>query len=204
MIIVGITGGICSGKSVVCSMWQKWGAYIYNSDKKAKSIINNHEQVRQKIITYFGKESYTKNKTIDSRVILSKLSENKDIYFLNQLIHPFVQQDCLNVIEFLGTKRTHSIFIQESALFIPSKKPLYLDRLLWVKASLKLRKKYFLLNRGRNYYQNTFEKMTNWQPNYQEYKHLFDHIIINNGNIDYLKSQARQCYDNFIPKREIK
>ena len=57
-MIIGITGGIGSGKSMVCRELQGMGYPVYNTDKEAKKLILHQEDVHQQIEQLFGKEAY--------------------------------------------------------------------------------------------------------------------------------------------------
>jgi dephospho-CoA kinase len=55
---VGITGGIGSGKSTVCQVWQNEGAYVINADDLAKELIVNNKIIKQELIKAFGQQTY--------------------------------------------------------------------------------------------------------------------------------------------------
>ena len=59
MKIVGLTGGIGSGKTTVAAMFAQLGVAVFNSDEQAKNLIATNEQVKQQIIATFGAQSYT-------------------------------------------------------------------------------------------------------------------------------------------------
>jgi len=62
MMIVGLTGGIGSGKSTVASMFQKLGVPIYNSDVEAKNLMGRSKKIKKDIEALLGKESYLEGK----------------------------------------------------------------------------------------------------------------------------------------------
>jgi dephospho-CoA kinase len=61
MMRIGITGGIGSGKSFVCSIFKDYNFKIYNSDLEAKNILNKNQNIKRSIISEFGELSYTDN-----------------------------------------------------------------------------------------------------------------------------------------------
>ena len=61
MMRIGITGGIGSGKSFVCSIFKDYNFKIYNSDFEAKNILNKNQNVKRSIISEFGELSYIDN-----------------------------------------------------------------------------------------------------------------------------------------------
>ena len=60
--LVGITGGVGAGKSLICKILNTLGVPIYSSDERAKELMNNNEDLKKKIINNFGIESYKNNK----------------------------------------------------------------------------------------------------------------------------------------------
>lgn len=60
MVTVGITGGIGSGKSTVCEIWSKLGAYILNADELAKQVMVSDPEVKEQLVATFGEASFSK------------------------------------------------------------------------------------------------------------------------------------------------
>jgi dephospho-CoA kinase len=94
MLSVGISGGIGSGKSLVCTIFQVLGISVYNSDLEAKKIMETNEQVKKEIIKLLGKESYFNNLTLNRKFIAKKIFNQKELLqSLNQIVHPAVRKD---------------------------------------------------------------------------------------------------------------
>ncbi len=94
MLSVGISGGIGSGKSLVCTIFQVLGISVYNSDLEAKKIMETNEQVKKEIIKLLGKESYFNNLTLNRKFIAKKIFKQKELLqSLNQIVHPAVRKD---------------------------------------------------------------------------------------------------------------
>ena len=90
---IGLTGGIGSGKSTVSKMLISEGVPVYNSDDRAKFLMNSSIELKKNIIQKFGKESYINNKL--NREYLSNIVFNNglEIIKINSLVHPFVYND---------------------------------------------------------------------------------------------------------------
>jgi len=90
---IGLTGGIGSGKSTVSKMLISEGIPVYDSDSRAKFLMNDSIELKKKIIQKFGKESYMNNKL--NREYLSNIVFNSksEIIKINSLVHPFVYDD---------------------------------------------------------------------------------------------------------------
>ena len=71
MLKVAITGGIGSGKSEVSTLFNKWGAYIFDADKVAKEILDKNKTAQKEIILEFGSDVISAEGVIDKKKIKS-------------------------------------------------------------------------------------------------------------------------------------
>jgi dephospho-CoA kinase len=93
MYKVGITGGIGSGKSYVCDMLRERGVAIYNSDIRAKQLMNSSSAIREALVANFGEECYTSvglNREFLASVVFS---DSERLKALNGIVHPAVIAD---------------------------------------------------------------------------------------------------------------
>ena len=135
MIIVGLTGGIGSGKSKILNFLKKKGFPCYDSDKRAKQLVNSNLELKNKIKKEFGNDIY-KLEEIDSKT-LSNIVFNKPnkLKLLNSIIHPYVRND-FNEFK-LKTKA--SLVFKESAIMFESKTNLLCDFIVLIKAPIQVR-----------------------------------------------------------------
>jgi dephospho-CoA kinase len=92
MRIVGITGGIGSGKSTVAKMFIEFGIPVYNSDEEAKALMNRSKVIKRKLIKLFGDKAYLDNK-INRPYLAECIFNNKDLLEkMNAIVHPKVGQ----------------------------------------------------------------------------------------------------------------
>lgn len=90
MLKVGITGGIGSGKSLVCYVLEKFGVPVYYADREAQRLMNSDHQLRQAIMDLLGGEAYLEGK-LDRQMVGRKVfGEPALLGKLNQLVHPVV------------------------------------------------------------------------------------------------------------------
>lgn len=93
MIRVAVCGGIGSGKSTVCDIFASHGVAIYNSDQRAKALMNESEPLRKHIIEAFGEESYESGE-LNRHYLASQVFGNKEqLAKLNAIVHPAVIED---------------------------------------------------------------------------------------------------------------
>lgn len=92
MKVIGLTGGIGSGKSTITKMFSKLEVPIYIADIEAKRIMNNDEVIKQKIKALLGTDSYKKGQ-LNRTYIANKVFKNKNLLNeLNTIVHPAVAQ----------------------------------------------------------------------------------------------------------------
>ena len=135
MITVGLTGGIGSGKTTVAGMFEDLGVPVYNSDKRAKELMNTSQEVVSAIKKLLGEEAYRKDE-IDRRYIAKKVFNDDELLGeLNAIVHPAVRQ---HFIEW-RTNQNVSYVIQESALIFEIGSQDFYDKIILVTAPENVR-----------------------------------------------------------------
>ncbi len=120
-IVIGLTGGIGSGKSTIAKIFANIGVPVFDADSAAKNLMNANPVIKEKLIAQFGPEVYKKNEAnvdILDRTLLSKIVFN-DAYqleMLNAIVHPITIQAAL---DWAGLQNTPYV-IKEAALFFES------------------------------------------------------------------------------------
>ncbi|WP_086596868.1 dephospho-CoA kinase [Hymenobacter crusticola] len=139
MMRVGITGGIGSGKSVVCRLFQVLGVPVYDSDFRAKWLMAHDVALRSELVAAFGAETFDAAGQLN-RTYLARTAFNDPAQLtrLNQLVHPYVGRD----FEQWAAERQqagHAYVLKEAALLYESGAYRQLDRIITVFAPLPLR-----------------------------------------------------------------
>lgn len=137
MIKVGITGGIGSGKTTVCKVFQILGVPIYFADIRAKVILDTNEEVKLKIINCFGNELLSDSGFVDRIKLAAFVFNSKEkLEKLNAILHPWVQIDFEN---WLKQHATYNYILKEAAILFESGSFKNLDSIITVIAPLDLR-----------------------------------------------------------------
>lgn len=90
MKIIGLTGGIGSGKTTVAKAFNALGIPVYIADNEAKHLMNSSKVIQNKLITLFGKDAY-KNKTLNRPYLADKIFNNaENLEKMNAIVHPEV------------------------------------------------------------------------------------------------------------------
>lgn len=94
MIRVGLTGGIGSGKSTVCRLFEELGVNCYDCDSRAKWLMQNDEELRAELIALFGAEIYDEGGVLDRARLAAEVFGNSErLAALNGAVHPAVGRD---------------------------------------------------------------------------------------------------------------
>ncbi len=136
MIKVGITGGMGSGKTTVCRIFETLQIPIYYADERARHLMEENMELREKIKSEFGAEVY-KGKKLQRKVLAAKVFHApEELEKLNALVHPAVRADAESWV------RKHSDYpyiIKEAALLFESGSYRDLDLIITVTAPYELR-----------------------------------------------------------------
>ena len=135
-MFIGITGGIGSGKTYICEQFKAMGVPVYNSDERAKYIMNNDADLIASLISSFGTEIY-KNGKLQRKVLAKKVFNDKEaLALLNSIVHPAVEKD---VLEWKNNHPNQKYLLKEAALLFETGSYKNLDKT--IKAINKIKAK---------------------------------------------------------------
>jgi dephospho-CoA kinase len=185
MMIVGLTGGIGSGKSTVGSMFQKWGVPIYNSDVEAKNLMGRSKKIKSDIEALLGKESYLDGKLNREYIAKVVFKDKELLQGLNNIVHPAVRR------HFRGwCKRQHTPYvIQEAAIIFENGTYGFYDKIILVTAPKNIRIQRVVARDGIEP-EAVLERINNQWPDSEKVK-LSDFVIENIGLEDTLREVGR-------------
>ncbi|MGB1206735.1 MAG: dephospho-CoA kinase [Chitinophagales bacterium] len=137
MLKVGITGGIGSGKTTVCKIFETFGIPIYDSDKAAKWLMQNDENLIKTIKEIFGDDIYTLENKLDRKKLAAIVFyDKKALKKLEELVHPAVFR---YGEKWLKQHKTKPYIIKEAALLFESGSYRQLDYVITITAPEKVR-----------------------------------------------------------------
>ncbi|MBE0503296.1 MAG: dephospho-CoA kinase [Desulfuromonadales bacterium] len=135
-IVLGITGGIACGKSLVCQFFRELGAAVLSADELARDVVRPGEEAYEKIIAHFGKEILTAEGDIDRALLAKKIfrvpAERQE---LNRITHPAIAQLADKRIKELRQDPTVPLIIYEAPLLFEAKAEKRVDLVLVVATS---------------------------------------------------------------------
>ena len=181
-MIVGLTGGIGSGKTTVAKMFKKLGVPVYNSDKQAKKLMRRSKKVKKRITALLGDQAYNGNELNSAFIAKKVFSDKKKLIELNGIVHPAVRKHFKKWAE----KQEAPYVIQEVAIIFENGIQESYDKIILVTAPKDLRIKR-IKDRDKVTEKKILERMDNqWSDN--EKKPLSDFVI---ENIDLEKTKLK-------------
>ncbi|TYA57273.1 dephospho-CoA kinase [Formosa maritima] len=135
MIIVGLTGGIGSGKTTVAKQFMALGIPVYIADDEAKKLMNRSKIIKRKLIQLFGEQAYINNK-LNRPYLADKIFNNtSDLEKMNAIIHPIVATHFKKWVE----KQKAPYVLKESAILFENDAYKNCDYIITVTAPKQLR-----------------------------------------------------------------
>jgi dephospho-CoA kinase len=181
MIKIGITGGIGSGKSTVCRIFELLGIPVYSADKEAKNLMIRDKKLKKEIIKLLGTESYI-NGELNRVFIASRIFNDKDLLAkINALVHPVVKQDFIK----WSTQQSAPYVIYEAALMIESGSYKLMDKLIVITAPSELRIDR-VISRDNVERVKVLERIKN-QMSQEAMLNYADHVITNDRKMSLIK-----------------
>ncbi|MDH5035410.1 MULTISPECIES: dephospho-CoA kinase [Chryseobacterium] len=185
--IIGLTGGIGSGKTTVARFIEEFGFPVYYSDDRAKAIVNESEDLKTKIKELLGEESYDENGLYDRKFVADQVFNNRDLLQqLNEIIHPAVRIDFENWVK----KQSKYLVFKETALLFELKlnRQCYKSLLVTAEDNIRIKR---VMDRDNKTYREVEAVMEKQMPERDKIK-MADCIIYNNTNLEELKEQTEK------------
>ncbi|GAA3625590.1 dephospho-CoA kinase [Flavivirga jejuensis] len=191
MIIVGLTGGIGSGKTTVAKQFKKLGVPVYIADVEAKNLMNKSKIIKRKLIQLFGDKAYI-NDTLNKPFIADIIFNDKNyLQKMNDIIHPRVAKHFKNWV----LKQDAPYLIKEVAILFENGGHKSYDYIITVTAPKDLRIKRLLMRDN-----TTKEKiqaiMKNQWSDEEKIKH--SHYVIENTALELTQKQIVNIHENIL------
>jgi len=173
MYIVGLTGGIGSGKSMVARLFSLLGIPVYDADSAARRLMREDDSMKQEIEAHFGKDIYPEGKLDPQKLASIVFHDPEKLALLNQLVHPATIEDARQWF----SRQTAPYVVKEAALLFESGSSADVDTVIGIVAPTTLRIKR-VMKRNKCSREEVIARM-NRQMDESIKMRLCDHIIHN-------------------------
>lgn len=176
-LIIGITGGIGSGKSTVCTVFKLLKVPVFDADKVAKELLNTHPEIKSELVRQFGRNIYTENETIDRKKLAEIIfNDESQLKKMNQLVHPAVRDEFK---KWVAKNDQYPYVIHEAAILFESDFYKMMDYTILVSAPREQRIKWVMKRDGVSR-QQVEERMKNQMPDKEKQK--LATLVLKNNN----------------------
>jgi dephospho-CoA kinase len=195
--LFGLTGGIGSGKSTVAGLFRTLGIPVFDSDSRAKILMDTDPRVRSKILELFGPEAYLQDQQLHRKWIASRVFDNLTLLQqLNQIVHPAVYEDLIRWMKEDNQVKAPYL-IQESAIIFEENLLSRMKGVILVVAAEEIRMER-VMKRDNMTKEQVLERMQHQWPDSRKIP-LSDFVIYNDGDRSLI-DQARDIHQMILGK----
>jgi dephospho-CoA kinase len=197
MLVVALTGGIATGKSIVAKTLQNLGCYVHQADQIAHQLMEPEKPAWKKIVSHFGEEILNPDKTVDREKLGTIVfNDEKERNFLNQLLHPLVLEEKKKIINKLRKDGHYKIFVSEAALTIESGFAEFFDKIIVVYCREEIQIKR-LMERDNISREVALRKIGSQIPSEEKLKQA-DYTIDSSDTIPSTVEQTEKVFSNLM------
>lgn len=194
MFKIGLTGGICTGKTFVLDIFKELSCYTLRADHIAKEIIfSNDSEISKKIIEKFGDNIFNKktgiNKDEFTRILFEDVEKRN---FINNIIHPLVVKERNKILNDLRETKIYDFFIYEAAILVESGTYKDFDKIIVVFTTIDEQIKR-LINRDKISKEDAEKRIKSQFPLNEKLK-VANYIIDTTGTFENTKSKTLETY----------
>ena len=135
MKIIGLTGGIGSGKSTVLEFFKILGVKTYSADESAKKLVNTDPYLINLIKSSFGENIYDKGQLNSKKLSDIVFEDKKKLKLLNSIIHPAVAKD----FKLFLNSNNEDYIVKEAAIIFETKSENNYDKIILIQSPLEIR-----------------------------------------------------------------
>lgn len=195
-MVVGLTGGIGSGKSTVLAYFEALGDIaVYNADVEAKKLMNSSSVIKSKLINLFGEEAYNDdqlNRSYISSIVFSNREKLKD---LNAIVHPEVYN---HLNSFIEKNQSKDYVLYENAILFENNSDVFCDYIITVIVNEKSRIER-VITRDHVSRKEVKERIDNqWSDSK---KAILSNYVVINEDLKALDNQIVKIHNNLTKKK---
>jgi dephospho-CoA kinase len=193
MLIVGLTGGVASGKTAVSRVLREEGAYIIDADQIARELVQPHKPAWNELVRAFGKEILQEDGSIHRRKLADKVfTDPKQRKVLNQILHPRIKEEMDRRTKEIGQKDPEAIVVIDAPLLVELGVYHKVDQLIVV-TSTQMQQMERLKERDGRSPEEALRLFSSQMPVEEKVK-LADFVIRNEGSLEETKKRANEVF----------
>ncbi len=193
-LLVGLTGGMGSGKSTVSAMLEQLGAHIIDADKISRELVEPEQPAWREIVENFGRDVLADDNSLSRKKLAAIVfSDPEKKRQLEQILHPRVFEEEQRRFLQISTQNPDSVVILDAPLLIESGNYRKVDKVIVVICDREERVRRIVLD-GVISREEALRRLANQMPDREKIR-LADFVIANNASLEELKQKVGQVYD---------
>lgn len=193
MRIIGVTGGIGSGKSTVSRILEDLGAVVIDADKIAREVMAPGEDAYNEIVKFFGNEYIGQNGQIDRKKLAAMVFGNPEkLELLNNITHKHIIKRILEIIEAKAREGYNGVIVIDAPIPVEHGFLDTVDEVWVVDADRDVRIKR-IMERSNMSYEEAVSRINSQIPR-SDYLSIANEIIENNGSVEELEQKVVKLY----------
>jgi len=193
MLIVGLTGGVASGKSVVSQILKEEGAYLIDADQIARELVQPRRPTWTALIKAFGKEIVQKDGSIDRKKLAVKVfSDPEQRELLNRILHPRIKKEMGRRLKAIGQKDPKAMVVIDAPLLIETGDHREMDKVIVV-TSTEAQQMERLKERAGIDQEEARRIIASQVPTEEKLK-VADFVIGNEGSLEDVERKAKEVF----------
>ena len=193
MLIVGLTGGVASGKSVVSRILKEEGAYLIDADQIARELVQPRASAWEELVKVFGKEILQKDGSIHRKKLAAKVfSDPKQRDLLNRTLHPRIKEEMGRRLKAIGQKDPEAIVVIDAPLLVETGDHREMDKVIVVISTEAQQIARLREREGMD--QEEARRIMASQIATEEKVKVADFVIRNEGSLEETEKRAREVF----------
>ena len=197
MILVGITGGLASGKTTVAGLFQECGAFVIQADQLARTVVEPGKTAWKEIVKTFGSRILQADRTLDRTALANLVFHHpRKLSVLHRIVHPRVAREQVRQTNAIARQHPNAVIIYDAALLIEARAHERMDRIILVTANQPIQ-----IQRARQRDGLTKREALariRAQLPLRTKRRFADYILNGTLPIARLRPQVRQLYQEFL------
>jgi dephospho-CoA kinase len=193
MLIVGLTGGVASGKTTVSQVLKEEGAYIIDADQMARELVRPHTPAWKELVRAFGKGILRKDGSIHRKkladIVFADLRQRK---LLNQILHPRIRKEMDRRAKEIGRKDPEAVVVVDAPLLVELGEHRKMDKLIVVTSTQTQQIERLKKRDGIN--REEALKIFSSQMPVEDKVKLADFVIRNEGSFQETRKKTREVF----------
>ena len=192
-MIIGLTGGIGSGKSAAAALFKDIGVDLIDADDLARDSLSINSEGYKLFIEEFGDKYLDENKNINRELIRKLIFNDSDAKSkLESIIHPIVRS---GIETFIKNKKSDYCIIVVPLIFETNSSKIY-DRVLVIDCDEDVQ--ILRTSKRDNQTKSDIENIINKQATREQRLSIADDVIVNNGSLDLLRNEVLKIHKKYL------